>query len=97
MPGIDGLTQEESAIVELVRDFVDRDVKPVVTELEHANTYPAQLIDQMKFVIEGDCEAVNELLRPPDAQAHRKWPAPFPSNRVPIGGLRHRGAHLQGA
>jgi isovaleryl-CoA dehydrogenase len=48
MPGIEGLTQEESAIVELVRDFVDRDVKPVVAELEHANTYPAQLIDQMK-------------------------------------------------
>jgi isovaleryl-CoA dehydrogenase len=48
MPGIDGLTQEESAIVELVRDFVDRDVKPVVAEMEHANTYPAQLIDQMK-------------------------------------------------
>ena len=48
MPGIDGLTEEEGAIVELVRDFVDRDVKPVVAELEHANTYPAQLIDQMK-------------------------------------------------
>jgi len=48
MPSIDGLTGEESAIVELVRDFVDRDVKPVVAELEHANTYPAQLIDQMK-------------------------------------------------
>ena len=48
MPGIDGLTAEESAIVELVREFVDRDVKPVVAELEHANTYPAQLIGQMK-------------------------------------------------
>jgi isovaleryl-CoA dehydrogenase len=48
MPGIDGLSEEESAIVGLVRDFVDRDVKPVVAELEHANTYPARLIDQMK-------------------------------------------------
>jgi alkylation response protein AidB-like acyl-CoA dehydrogenase len=48
MPGIDGLSGEESAIVELVRDFVDRDVKPAVRELEHANTYPARLIDQMK-------------------------------------------------
>ena len=48
MPGIDGLSEDESAIVELVRDFVDRDVKPVVAELEHANTYPARLIDQMK-------------------------------------------------
>ena len=48
MPAIDGLSEEESAIVELVRDFVDRDVKPVVAGLEHANTYPAGLIDQMK-------------------------------------------------
>ena len=48
MPGIAGLTAEESAIVELVREFVDRDVKPVVAELEHANTYPARLIGQMK-------------------------------------------------
>jgi alkylation response protein AidB-like acyl-CoA dehydrogenase len=42
------LNDEESAIVELVRDFVDRDVKPVVQELEHANTYPEKLIEQMK-------------------------------------------------
>jgi alkylation response protein AidB-like acyl-CoA dehydrogenase len=48
MPGIDGLSEEESAIVELVRDFVDREVKPAVRELEHANTYPARLIGQMK-------------------------------------------------
>lgn len=44
----DGLTEEEVAIVDLVRDFVDRDVKPVVQELEHANTYPEQLIESMK-------------------------------------------------
>jgi isovaleryl-CoA dehydrogenase len=48
MAAIECLTDEESAIVELVRDFVDRDVKPAVRDLEHANTYPAQLIDQMK-------------------------------------------------
>jgi len=45
---MDELTQEESDIVELVREFVDNDVKPVVRELEHANTYPGKLIDQMK-------------------------------------------------
>jgi len=45
---VEGLSEEESAIVELVRDFVDRDVKPAVRELEHANTYPARLIGQMK-------------------------------------------------
>lgn len=32
----------------LVREFVDRQVRPVARELEHANTYPDQLIEQMK-------------------------------------------------
>jgi alkylation response protein AidB-like acyl-CoA dehydrogenase len=45
---MDGLTEEETAIVAVVREFVDRDVRPVVRELEHANTYPEKLIDQMK-------------------------------------------------
>ncbi|MCQ8835963.1 acyl-CoA dehydrogenase family protein [Streptomyces malaysiensis] len=42
------LDAEETAIVAVVRDWVDREVKPVVQELEHANTYPEKLIDQMK-------------------------------------------------
>lgn len=42
------LSADESAIVEVVRDFVDRDVKPVVQALEHSNTYPEKLIEQMK-------------------------------------------------
>ncbi|HEY3683651.1 MAG TPA: acyl-CoA dehydrogenase family protein [Streptosporangiaceae bacterium] len=42
------LSAEERAIVETVREFVDREVRPVVRELEHANTYPEKLIDQMK-------------------------------------------------
>ena len=45
---MDELNEDERAIVELVRDFVNREVKPVVRELEHANTYPEKLIDQMK-------------------------------------------------
>ena len=45
---MEGLTDEESEIVLLVRDFVDREVKPVVQELEHTNTYPERLIEQMK-------------------------------------------------
>jgi alkylation response protein AidB-like acyl-CoA dehydrogenase len=44
----DELTDEEAAIVALVREFVDREVRPVVRELEHANAYPEQLIGQMK-------------------------------------------------
>jgi alkylation response protein AidB-like acyl-CoA dehydrogenase len=42
------LSREEQAIVETVAEFVERDVRPVVQELEHANTYPERLIDQMK-------------------------------------------------
>jgi alkylation response protein AidB-like acyl-CoA dehydrogenase len=43
-----GLSDEERAVVATVREFVDREVRPVVRELEHANTYPEQLIEQMK-------------------------------------------------
>ena len=45
---MDELTEDERAIVHLVREFVNRDVRPVAAELEHANTYPGQLIGQMK-------------------------------------------------
>lgn len=45
-----GLTAEEDAIVATVRDFVDKQVRPVVRELEHANTYPEALIEQMKQI-----------------------------------------------
>ncbi|MBC7594459.1 MAG: acyl-CoA dehydrogenase family protein [Kineosporiaceae bacterium] len=42
------LDSDENEIVKLVRDFVDHEVRPVVQELEHNNTYPEKLIDQMK-------------------------------------------------
>jgi alkylation response protein AidB-like acyl-CoA dehydrogenase len=42
------LNADEQAIVEVVREFVNREVKPVVRDLEHANTYPEKLIGQMK-------------------------------------------------
>ncbi|MGV0594548.1 acyl-CoA dehydrogenase family protein [Mycolicibacterium porcinum] len=42
------LSAEEQAIVSTVRDFVDKQVRPVVRELEHANTYPEELIEAMK-------------------------------------------------
>jgi alkylation response protein AidB-like acyl-CoA dehydrogenase len=45
---VEGLDKEEQAIVETVRDWVDREVKPVAQELDHTNTYPEQLIEQMK-------------------------------------------------
>ena len=43
-----GLPAEEREVVRTVAEFVDRDVRPVVRELEHANTYPEKLIEQMK-------------------------------------------------
>jgi len=42
------LTEEERAIVAVVADFVDNQVRPVARDLEHANTYPEELIEQMK-------------------------------------------------
>ncbi len=45
---MESLSEEEVAIVETVRDFVNTAVKPVAQELEHTNTYPEKLIDTMK-------------------------------------------------
>jgi alkylation response protein AidB-like acyl-CoA dehydrogenase len=42
------VTEEEQAIVDTVRDFVDRDVRPVARDLEHADEYPERLIERMK-------------------------------------------------
>ena len=45
---MDGLSEEEDAVVALVREFVDREVRPSARELEHGNVYPDKLIEQMK-------------------------------------------------
>jgi isovaleryl-CoA dehydrogenase len=45
---VEGLSNEEQAVVETVRHFVDREVKPVARDLDHTDTYPEGLIDQMK-------------------------------------------------
>jgi len=42
------LPPDERAVVDTVRDFVDREVRPVARELEHANAYPQDLIGRMK-------------------------------------------------
>jgi alkylation response protein AidB-like acyl-CoA dehydrogenase len=39
---------QDRDIIDAVRSFVDRDVKPVANELEHKNEYPQALVDQMK-------------------------------------------------
>ncbi len=51
MPGPNtDLTAEEALLVQTVRAFVDREVKPTVREVEHANTYPEAWIEQMKRI-----------------------------------------------
>ena len=44
------LNDEEALLVSTVRAFVDREVKPTVREVEHANTYPEAWIEQMKRI-----------------------------------------------
>ena len=44
------LNAEERSLVQTVRDFVDKQVRPTARELEHANTYPEELIETMKEI-----------------------------------------------
>lgn len=44
------LNDEETMLVDTVRTFVDRDVKPAVREVEHANDYPEAWVEQMKRI-----------------------------------------------
>jgi alkylation response protein AidB-like acyl-CoA dehydrogenase len=42
------LTTEQRDVLDVVRDFVERSVKPVAADLEHADEYPHELVAQMK-------------------------------------------------
>ncbi|MFN8043792.1 MAG: acyl-CoA dehydrogenase family protein [Mycobacterium sp.] len=44
------LNDEEAMLVQTVRAFIDREVKPTVRDVEHANTYPESWIEQMKRI-----------------------------------------------
>jgi len=44
------LSDEETLLVQTVRAFIDRDVKPTVREVEHAGAYPEAWIEQMKRI-----------------------------------------------
>ena len=44
------LSDEESYLVATVREFIDREVKPSVQQVEHANEYPEKWIEQMKAI-----------------------------------------------
>lgn len=44
------LNDEETMLVATVRAFVDREVRPSVRDVEHANSYPEAWIEQMKQI-----------------------------------------------
>lgn len=44
------LNDDEAMLVATVRAFIDRDVRPTVRDVEHANTYPEAWIEQMKRI-----------------------------------------------
>jgi butyryl-CoA dehydrogenase len=45
MPGIDAATAAE--LIEAVRSFVERDVVPAAAALDHSDTYPDELVEQL--------------------------------------------------
>ncbi|MEX2394050.1 MAG: acyl-CoA dehydrogenase family protein [Actinomycetota bacterium] len=44
------LTDVQKEIVATVRDFVEKDVIPVANDLEHADTYPEEIVQKMKDI-----------------------------------------------
>jgi len=44
------MNDDEAMLVATVREFVDKEVKPTVREVEHANEYPEAWIEQMKRI-----------------------------------------------
>ena len=44
----EGLTDIQRDILSTVREFVDKEILPVATELEHKDEYPAQIVEGMK-------------------------------------------------
>src|SRR5438034_7256789 len=46
--GLIELSDEQKAVVETVRDFVEKEVIPVADELEHGDEYPEKIVEGMK-------------------------------------------------
>lgn len=44
----EGLTEEQTAILSTIREFVDEKIIPVAQELEHADEYPTEMVEQMR-------------------------------------------------
>ncbi len=48
--GLAELTDVQKEIVQTVRDFVEKEVIPVANDLEHADEYPAEIVEKMKEI-----------------------------------------------
>ena len=46
--GLVELSEEQRAVVQTVRDFVEKEVIPVADEMEHRDEYPEKIVEQMK-------------------------------------------------
>ena len=44
----DNLTEEQTELIKLVREFVDEQIIPVAQELEHKDEYPTDIVEGMK-------------------------------------------------
>ena len=44
----DGLTEDQIEILKAVRSFVEEEIIPVATELEHADEYPTEIVEGLK-------------------------------------------------
>ena len=44
----EGLSDEQGELLALVREFVDEQILPVATALEHADEYPTKIVEQMQ-------------------------------------------------
>jgi alkylation response protein AidB-like acyl-CoA dehydrogenase len=44
----EGLTEDQTEILKAVRTFVEEKILPVATELEHADEYPAEIVEGLK-------------------------------------------------
>ncbi|HKY05809.1 MAG TPA: acyl-CoA dehydrogenase family protein [Blastocatellia bacterium] len=44
------LSDEEHLVLETIKRFLEREVSPVASELEHQNRYPAEIVERMKEI-----------------------------------------------
>lgn len=44
----EGLTEEQQEILKVVRQFVEKEILPVATELEHKDEYPTEIVEGLK-------------------------------------------------